>query len=105
MISHQVRAFVQLGPLPSELDDSEDGDEAFEARERALLAVEPPVSAEEADLLLGAFGEDDCFGLAWTLLHLVESAPAPAVSTAPPAGSNPWIIRLWQRHQNDKDPG
>ncbi|MBM2620998.1 hypothetical protein JIG36_36410 [Actinoplanes sp. LDG1-06] len=100
MIRDEVRDFVRLGPLTSELDDSEEGDEAFEEMERALHAIEKPVTDEEARLLLGSFGEDASFGLAWTLLHLIESAPSPPVVSEPPAGANPWIEMMWVRYRN-----
>lgn len=96
----EVRAFVRLGPFTSELDNSEDGDEAFDEMERALHAIEKPVTDEEARLLLGSFGEDNCFGLAWTLLHLIESAPSPVVTSEPPEGASPWITRMWLRYNN-----
>jgi len=95
-----VRNFVRLGPLTSELDNSEEGDEAFDELERALHAIEKPVTDDEAQLLLGSFGEDNSFGLAWTLLHLIESAPSPPVTSEPPPGSNSWIVRMWIRYRN-----
>lgn len=101
MIRDQVREFVRLGcPLPSEQDNTEEGDEAFDEMERALHAIEKPVTDEEARLLVTCFGDDDCFGLAWTLLHLVESAPSPVVNSRPPDDANAWISRLWMRYQN-----
>ena len=36
--------------------------------------------------------DDDCFGLAWTLLHLIETAPE-AIDRLP-AGQNEWIDRI-----------
>ncbi|MDX2851185.1 hypothetical protein [Actinacidiphila glaucinigra] len=30
---------------------------------------------EEAHALAGCFGDDECFGVAWVLLHLIETAP------------------------------
>ncbi|WP_405537405.1 hypothetical protein OG787_31785 [Streptomyces sp. NBC_00075] len=101
MVSDQVREFLRLGhPLPSEEDNSEEGDEAFEGMTQALHAIEKPVTNEEAALLIECFGDDECFGLAWTLLHIVESAPLSPVSSQPPDGSNVWIARLWMRYQN-----
>lgn len=100
MIRDEVLDFARLGPLTSELDNSEDGDEAFDEMERALHAIEKPVTVEEARLLLESFGEDNSFGLAWTLLHLIESAPSPVVTAEPPPGSNPWIERMWIRYRN-----
>lgn len=96
----EVEAFCRLGTLPSERDNTEDGDEAFEAVERRLHAISAPVTDEEARLLMGCFGDDNCFGLAWTLLHLVESAPSPLVVSEPPPGTNEWVVRLWHRYRN-----
>jgi len=90
----EVAAFVALGPLPS----SSDADEVSIARHQALLSrIKAPVTDEEAHSLAGAFGPDDCFGLAWTLLHLIETAPSPAVRQQPPDDANEWILTLWQR--------
>ncbi len=73
VVSDQVQEFLRLGrPLPSEEDNSEEGDEAFEELTEALHAIEKPVTNDEAALLIECFGDDECFGLAWTLLHLVE---------------------------------
>jgi hypothetical protein len=44
-------------------------------REAILAAIEPPLSDEEACALASLFGPDDCFELAWVLVHLIESAP------------------------------
>ncbi|MEH0937535.1 hypothetical protein [Micromonospora psammae] len=96
----EVREFCRHGPLPSEQDDSPHVDADLEKREQLLHAIALPVTDEEARLLTTCFGDDNCFGLAWTLLHLVESAPAPPVTSEPPDGSNPWIIKLWIRYQN-----
>ena len=57
---------------------------------------------EEAKLLLGSFGPDDCFGLAWTLLHLIETAPgARHLVVEPSATDNEWIQSLWRRSHQD----
>ena len=40
-----------------------------------LESVAKPVTDDEAAALAQLFGPGDCFGLAWTLVHLVESAP------------------------------
>ncbi|MEV4418173.1 hypothetical protein [Catellatospora sp. NPDC049609] len=99
-VRDEVVAFCSLGVLPSEQDNDEDGDEAFEELERRLLAIAKPVTDEEAQLLTACFGEDNCFGLSWTLLHLVESAPSAVITTEPVQGANPWHVRLWRRDQN-----
>ena len=100
-VRDEVRRFVDLGPLPPQ-DDGEDeaGDLVLEALEEALLAIEKPVTDEEAELLITAFGPDDCYGMAWTLLHLVETSPMPYPLTEPLADANQWHRRLWRRAQN-----
>ena len=69
----EVRAFVADGPLP----DREASEEEIDRRERRLTALPRPVSIEEAAALATCFGSDDCYGLAWTLVHLIETAPGP----------------------------
>jgi hypothetical protein len=98
-VRDEVLTFVRFGTLPSEDDDTE-GDEVFQAQIDALHAIEQPVADEEATLLATCFGDDNCFGLAWTLLHLIETAPTPLVMSEPPEGSNEWIILSWRRYQN-----
>ena len=98
-VRSEVLAFVQFGVLPSEHDDTE-SDEVFQSRTDALHAIGQPVTDEEAALLATCFGDDNCFGLAWTLLHLIETAPTPLVVSEPAEDSNEWIIRSWRRYQN-----
>jgi hypothetical protein len=99
-IRDEVREFHRFGPLPSEQDEAEDADERIQEAERLLHSIEPPLTDDEARLLVGSFGEDNCFGLAWTLLHLIETAPSPMVTAEPPEGSNPWVERLWIGYRN-----
>ncbi|WP_282696457.1 hypothetical protein [Streptomyces sp. CC208A] len=89
-----VRTFVTDGPLP----DQEADEEEIERRERQLQSVPRPVTAEEAAALARCFGPDDCYGLAWTLVHLVETAPAPPpVVPRPGPGAPDWAHTLWRR--------
>ncbi len=69
---HEVERLVRLGALPAESNAEMSKVEEFQ---RALEVIAAPVSTEEASHLMTVFGPDDCFGLAWTLLHLIESAP------------------------------
>jgi hypothetical protein len=95
--------FFRLGPLLSEADNDEEGDAAFEEMAEALHAIAPPVTGEEAAILVKCFGPDNCFGLAWTLLHLIESSPNSVVTAEPPADANPWVKVLWDRYLNSLD--
>lgn len=74
MIRDSVRQLAEMGPLPSSAEAAEDI-VRLEEYGRLLDGLEKPASDEEARLLLRLFGPDECFGLVWSLVHLVESAP------------------------------
>jgi hypothetical protein len=90
----EVSAFLGLGPLP----DSRVAEvEHVETLGAALGKITPPVSRDEAIELATAFGPDDCFGLAWSLVHLIESAPGGPPLDAIPQSNNEWIVTMRQR--------
>jgi hypothetical protein len=69
----EVHTFVADGPLP----DWDASEEEIDRRVRQLEAIARPVTSEEASALATCFGPDDCYGVAWTLVHLIEAAPGP----------------------------
>jgi len=68
--------------------------EVIKAQEMLLRSIKAPVSDDEAKCLTKLFGSDDYFGLAWTVLHLVESAPGWPIEECLRDASNEWIVRL-----------
>lgn len=96
----EVVEFLSLGPLPP----SGSADETqVERLGQALNKVVPPVSEEEAVALAFAFGPDECFGLAWKMLHLIESAPEGTPVGKLPVNDNEWMKRLRDRAQRAGD--
>jgi len=94
-IRPEVQQLVDLGPFPAEKDAEE---EDLRLRGALLDKIARPVTREEALALLTRFGPDDAFGGAWSLLHLIETAPGGILITSKPADSeNEWIRRLWAR--------
>jgi hypothetical protein len=88
----EVAEFALLGPLPQE-----DADDLVIARhQRSLERIRAPLSDEEAALLVRSFGHDDCYGLAWTLLHLIETAPGGYLRSIRD-DDNEWVRRLRAR--------
>ena len=80
-----------MGPLP----DCETMAEAqLKIYESLLSRVTPPVSNGEARSLVRLFGPDDCYGLTWTLLHLIESAPGWPLYDCLQDTRNAWTERL-----------
>lgn len=93
-IRGEVASFLAMAPLPpSKLADQEHVERLTEL----LMKISSPVSKEEAIRLATAFGPDECFGLAWTLIHLIESAPGGAPLDAIPESENEWIVLLRER--------
>ncbi|MFJ2016205.1 hypothetical protein [Streptomyces nodosus] len=94
----EVQAFIADGPLP-DWDGSED---EIDRRYEQLRAISRPVTAEEAQALATCFGPDDCYGVAWTLVHLIETGPGPVPSvTRPASDSGNWHETLWLRWGNE----
>ena len=94
-IRPEVQKFIDLGPFPpSKGADPDD----IERRGALLDRIVRPPSREEAAALLACFGPDDAFGLAWSLLHLIETTPGGIPLFHKPAPSdNEWVRRLWNR--------
>jgi len=93
-----VAKLVALGALPMETTATVPVLEAFEV---ALGEVQAPLTLEEASALVSILPRDEssCFGAAWTVIHLIETAPdwpSKELSSLP---SSPWIEMLRQRSQ------
>jgi|KBSSwiStaDraftv2_1062776.scaffolds.fasta_scaffold00307_12 hypothetical protein len=93
-----------LGPLPSERSVGADrrfADPAVVKQyETSILSIQKPVTDEEAKALVGLFGTDDCFGLAWTLVHLIETAPGWPIAECLQSTDNEWVRTLKLRSDN-----
>jgi len=91
-----VRELIKLGPLPS---DERADVERLQAIESALAQVKRPLAAEEALALLSIFPTDEssCFGLAWAVLHLIETAPGWPLAQARLHAANPWVRTMLER--------
>jgi|SRR5579872_956357 len=90
-----VEALICKGVLPPSTASVQDITDWQEAVEK----IEPPLSDEEAAALSTLFPaeDDDCFELAWTLIHLVETAPHWPLVQCLNDHSNPWITYLRER--------
>jgi hypothetical protein len=89
-----VADFAERRPLPAEDDATQEGIELLEG---LLNVIAAPVSDEEAQALLGTFGPDGCFGLAWSVLHLIESAPSALSAEYSQNSENEWVKLLEER--------
>jgi hypothetical protein len=92
----EVQTFVHDGSLP----DWDASEEEIDRRDKQLSAISRPVTAEEAKALVSCFGPDDCYGVAWSLLHLIETGPNPVLTIKPAPDANEWHHTLWARIVN-----
>lgn len=95
----EVKHLIGKGQLPS----SDSGIPTIEQWQEALEKIKPPLSDEEAIALTRLFptNDDECYGLAWTLIHLVETAPSWPLKDCLHDKCNPWIARLRQAAKLD----
>lgn len=89
-----VRKLLVLGPLPPESAATE---EHIRQLEVALMEIQPPLTDAEAEGLVGQLGDDSCFGLAWTLVHLIETAPGWPLEVGLKASGTKWVSVLRER--------
>ena len=90
----QVQVLLGKGHLPNSKSDIS----IIQDWQQALEKIKPPLSDEEAIALTRLFpnDQDECYGLAWTLVHLVESAPSWPIQDCLREKENPWIAHLRQ---------
>ncbi len=94
MIRLEIAKLAEMGEFPA----SKAADVALVRQRQELLSrVTPPISDDEAKELIRVFGPDDYYGLAWTVLHLIESSPHWPLVECLSRGSNEWIVRLRDR--------
>lgn len=94
MIRSEVSELAKMGAFPS----SKCVDLVLIKRQQGILErITPPISDAEARELVKLFGPDDYYGLAWTVLHLVEGAPNWPLADCLTNRSNEWIDRLKER--------
>lgn len=82
-----VEELKKLGKLPSEVNFEIP---MLERYQQLLDAIQQPISDADAVELIQIFGPDDCFGLSWTLVHIIETAPGWPIKEIIETGSDEW---------------
>ena len=82
---------IMIGPLPT----SEASIAEIQRWQELLEQITRPLTDDEAIALADLFPDQDdsCFGLAWTMIHLIETAPHRPIQCNGNS-TNPWIGRL-----------
>ena len=89
----EVRELLNLGPMPNE---SVVDEETVTQYESLLHRIQPPLTSKDAENLISLFGNDTFYGLAWTMLDLIESASYVKL----PESNNEWVGILKTRFEN-----
>ena len=93
-IRDEIVELNALGPLPSE--DSADI-ELLRKYETLIKAITRPITDDEARVLVRLFGQDGCFGLASSLMHLIETSPGWPLEDCLRVDDNEWVIEMRNR--------
>lgn len=93
-VRKEIEEMCALGPLPSE--DSRDI-ELIKKYDELYRAITMPITDDEARLLAKLFGHDGCFGLASSLMHLIETAPGWPLEDCLLDQGNEWIVEMRNR--------
>jgi hypothetical protein len=104
-IRPEVVELSKMGVLPASsevLEKHRDSDLAL--YENLILSIGKPVTDAEARELIKIFGPDEAFGLAWTLVSLIESAPGWPLYDSLTDSDNEWVALLRQRAKKGQTP-
>ncbi|MFB9077972.1 hypothetical protein ACFFLS_04800 [Flavobacterium procerum] len=71
-IRSEILELKKLGVIPNHDDDSVE-DIVIEKFENLLGSLGPTINKDEGEMLILIFPKESCYGLEWTLLHLIES--------------------------------
>jgi len=103
----EVNELRKLGPLPSfkSILDNPNGEALLKKYEALITSIQPPVTDDEARVLVGLFGPDECFEVEWSLIHLIETAPGWPLEDCLVDTSNEWVAHLKQAVENSRRLG
>lgn len=93
-IRKEIHLLQLLGTLPSEEGENTELIQKYDDLERSIV---PPITDDEARILVKLFGSDGCFGLASSFVHLIETAPNWPIEECLTDLDNEWILELKNR--------
>lgn len=97
-VRQSINELSKLGRFPA--DNEEISNEKMSEYVSLIRGIKPPVTNEESIILCGLLGEDDFYGAAWTVLHLLETAPQWPIEEGIQEASPSWQEILRQRVAN-----
>ena len=92
----EVDELLRMGPMPDEGSAEQDQVDRYA---ELIDGIARPATDDEARALVSIFGHDDFFGVAWSLLHLIETAPHWPLPDCLRDPQNDWIRLLRDRSE------
>jgi hypothetical protein len=103
----EITELGKMGPLPpsKSILDNPEGDPLVKKYEALITSIQPPITDDEARILVGILGPDECFGLEWPLIRLIETAPGWPLEDCLVNTSNEWAALLKRSVENSRRLG
>lgn len=93
-VREEIQAIGELGRLPAEQNTDFELLKKFDELHRKII---PPVTDQEARILIKVFDKDGCFGIASSIMHLIETAPGWPLEDCLTDLENEWILEMKER--------
>jgi hypothetical protein len=103
----EVTELEKMGALPhfQLILDNPEGEALLKKYEELITSIQPPVTDDEARVLVGVLGPGDCFGVEWALIHLIETAPGWPLEDCLVDTDSQGVESLKQRVENSRRLG
>jgi hypothetical protein len=101
-VRREIQRLADWAPLRAEADDWWQ-DEVINQFAADIDAVSGPLNSTERDVLLALLDrpdDDDIYGLLWSVLHLIETAPGYNSASCLVTADRPWFELLATRARN-----
>lgn len=93
-MQRQITELLALGGLPPEKTVTVD---QLEKIESLVVSIVKPLSNVEAEALVTVFGDDGCYGIAKSVMLLIETAPEWPIESCLANVHNVWVKTLAER--------
>lgn len=87
----------RMGKLPEDTNDDDISDDVIAKYDSLLTSIVPPITDEEAKVLIKIMPDDSYYGSEWTILHLLETAPHWSKEIIEFSDSEKWKQRMLDR--------
>lgn len=96
-VRQAIAELGKLGKLPEDANDDDISDDIISKYESLLTSIAPPITDEEAKVLIKIMPDDSCYGSEWTILHLLETVPHWSKEIIELSDSKRWKQRMLDR--------